>query len=197
MVGKKAGSSRDTLVECGLTLMLQGSYERAGLQDILARAKLPKGSFYHHFRSKEDFGLAVIERYAEQGRERFRRHLLDSRVAPLRRVARLFEEMEKGLVAEGCKGGCLIGNMAQEQADVSEVFRSRMERLIAEQRELLAECFAEAQARKELDARLDPQAMAGFCLNSWQGALVQMKVSRSAEPLKQFRAIVFGQLLKA
>jgi len=175
--------------------MSKGSYERAGVQEVLARAKLPKGSFYHHFPSKEDFGLAVIERYAEQARERLRRHLLDRRFPPLRRVARLFEEMGKDLVAHGCQGGCLMGNMAQEQADVSEAFRSRLERLFEEQRDLLADCFAEAQERHELDADVDARALAAFCLSAWQGALMQMKVSRNAEPLKQFQAIVFGRLL--
>lgn len=193
--GKGQRSSRDALIESGLELLLQGSYERAGVQDVLARAKLPKGSFYHHFPSKEDFGLAVIERYAEQVREPFRRHMLDRRAPPLRRVARLFEELEKGLVANGCQGGCLMGNMAQEQADVSEAFRSRLERLFGEQRDLLADCFAEAQERHELDSGIDARDLAAFCLGAWQGALIQMKVSRSPEPLKRFRTIVFGRLL--
>ena len=195
MSAKRRGSSRDALLEAGLALMSKGSYERAGLQEVLEHASLPRGSFYHHFPSKEDFGLAVIERYAEQVREVFRRHLFDRRVAPLRRMARLFDELEKAALEQGCRGGCLMGNLAQEQSDVSEAFRTRLERLFSEQRELLAECLAEAAARGELVEPADPRALAGFCLGAWQGALLQMKVSRSPEPLKLFREMVLGRLL--
>jgi len=176
--------------------MRAGSYERAGVQDVLVRAKVPKGSFYHFFPSKEDFGLAVIEHYAAQVREAFRRHLFARRVPPLRRAARLFGELEQAAVAQRCRGGCLMGNMAQEQADVSEAFRSRLDLLFAEQRSLLSDCLAEAQERGELDSSLDPQATATFCLGAWQGALLQMKVTRNAEPLRRFRAMVFGRLLR-
>jgi len=197
MARKQERSSRDALIEAGLEVMLSGSYERAGLQEILARAKVPKGSFYHHFSSKEGFGLAVVGAYAEKVQAIFRRHLSDAQRAPIERMSRLFKELEKRLVAEGCQGGCLMGSIAQEQADVSEAFRSHLQTLFAEQQELLANCLAEARDRGELDRAADPQALAAFCVSAWQGALLQMKLSRSPEPLKRFRTIVFGRLLAA
>ncbi len=66
-LGTKATSTstRDHLVEVGLELMRKHGYGATGLQEILQAAGVPKGSFYHHFDSKEEFTAAVVERYAE------------------------------------------------------------------------------------------------------------------------------------
>jgi AcrR family transcriptional regulator len=43
--------------------MRRHGYGATGLQEILHAAGVPKGSFYHHFHSKEEFTVALIERY--------------------------------------------------------------------------------------------------------------------------------------
>ena len=55
--------TKQRLIEEGTALFLERGYHDTGIQDLLAAAGVPKGSFYHHFRSKETFGLAVIATY--------------------------------------------------------------------------------------------------------------------------------------
>jgi len=43
--------------------MIQKGYTAVGLSELLATAGVPKGSFYHYFRSKEEFGQALLEEY--------------------------------------------------------------------------------------------------------------------------------------
>ena len=64
-------STRDHLIDVGLELMHQHGYNATGLADILKIADVPKGSFYHHFGSKEDFAAAALERYVARAAERF------------------------------------------------------------------------------------------------------------------------------
>ena len=45
--------------------MLERGYADTGVQDLLDATKVPKGSFYHHFKNKEDFALQVIDRYMD------------------------------------------------------------------------------------------------------------------------------------
>jgi TetR/AcrR family transcriptional repressor of nem operon len=68
-----AKSTRDHLIDVGLGLMHQNGYNATGLTDILKAADVPKGSFYHHFGSKEDFAAAALERYGMRERESMRR----------------------------------------------------------------------------------------------------------------------------
>ncbi len=64
-------STRDHLLDVGVELMHRNGYKATGLTEILQAAGVPKGSFYHHFGSKEDFAAAALEKYF-----RGTRHLL-------------------------------------------------------------------------------------------------------------------------
>lgn len=63
---QKFRQCRDSLLAVGQELFINSSFNSVGLNDILRRAGIPKGSFYHYFDSKEDFGLQVVELYAQQ-----------------------------------------------------------------------------------------------------------------------------------
>ena len=62
-----ARDTKQNLVDAGSQLFLERGYNETGLNDILAAAGVPKGSFYHHFRSKEDFALEVVDQYGHGG----------------------------------------------------------------------------------------------------------------------------------
>ena len=80
-----AKSTREHLIDVGLGLMHQNGYNATGLTDILKAADVPKGSFYHHFGSKEDFAAAALERYGMREREHAAAVLNDTRTPPLKR----------------------------------------------------------------------------------------------------------------
>src|SRR6202171_5941101 len=88
-------STRDHLIDTGLKLMHQHGYNATGLTDILKAADVPKGSFYHHFGSKEDFAAAALERYGMREREHAAAVLNDTTTPPLKRLQRYFSDLEK------------------------------------------------------------------------------------------------------
>lgn len=56
-------ATRSRLLEHGTRLILEQGYNHTGLQAVLQAAGAPKGSFYHYFPSKEQFGLAILDDY--------------------------------------------------------------------------------------------------------------------------------------
>src|SRR5258707_12513763 len=88
-------STRDHLVDVGLELMHQNGYNATGLSDILKAANVPKGSFYHHFSSKEDFAAAALERYGMREREHTAAVLDDVKTPRLKRLRRYFTDIVK------------------------------------------------------------------------------------------------------
>ena len=56
-------STKQRLIEAGLRMLLEHGYNNLGVQAVLAETDTPKGSFYHHFKDKEDFALQVIDAY--------------------------------------------------------------------------------------------------------------------------------------
>jgi len=55
-----------------------------------------------------------------------------------------------------------------------------------------AACIAEAQAAGEIDSAFAAEDLADFLLASWEGAILRMKVARTAEPLERFKRIAFA-----
>lgn len=191
-------STRDHLLDVGNELFLAHGFGSTGLAEILRTAGVPKGSFYHHFASKEDFALRVIERYAEGGLAMLDRHLGgegDDGPPHLERLRGFYEGMIRQLTEGECRGGCLMGTLGHELANVNEPIRERIDELFDAWVQRFAACLGRARDAGELPADTDPDALASFLFLAWEGALQQMKIRRSPEPLQTFVDTTFGQLL--
>ena len=188
--------TKATLVDAGLHLMLEKGYHHTGIQDVLQAAGVPKGSFYYYFPSKEAFGREVIAQFAAAYVARLEQCLGDTTHSPLTRLRRHLDETLARFERRGCRGGCLIGNLSQELADQSEPFGAQLEAVLNDWRERYARVFREAQAVGELRADLDPQQLAEFYLNSFEGAVLRAKVSKSPAPLRLFLAMMFDGVLQ-
>lgn len=196
----KASPSKDTtrvtLIQEGTRIIREKGYNNTGLQEVLQASGVPKGSFYHFFHSKEDFGLAIIGHDAEEHNIQLERYLGDESVSPMQRLRHYFEDKCESLESLRCREGCLLGNLGQELADQNEAFRVRIEQFFADWRVRLAQCLKQAQSAGELPSHLDADKLALFWLNSWEGALLQMKISKNPTPLRVFMDFMFGPLLQ-
>jgi len=90
-------TTREKIIACGTQAIIGKSYNAVGLNEILATAGVPKGSFYHFFRSKEDFGVAVVEYFAAKAAEHLRTVLRNPSRSPLARLRFWFESARDGL----------------------------------------------------------------------------------------------------
>jgi TetR/AcrR family transcriptional repressor of nem operon len=188
-------STRDHLVEVGLELMRKHGYGATGLQEILHAAGVPKGSFYHHFSSKEEFTAAVVERYVELTGQHIREILGNTRQAPLKRLRRYFEDLIKMAGQSSPIPGCLAGNLSLEVSAASPLLQGHLSSGFTRWQSDVASVLREAIERGDLpkSTRLEP--LAGFVLNSWEGALLRSQADRSDAPLKDFLYFVFEDLL--
>jgi len=60
-----ADNTKSRLIEIGAEIIHLKGFNHTGIKEILEAAQVPKGSFYHYFESKEDFGLQVIDYFVE------------------------------------------------------------------------------------------------------------------------------------
>jgi TetR/AcrR family transcriptional repressor of nem operon len=80
-------------------------------------------------------------------------------------------------------------------AEQSETFRVRLGEIFLSWSERFADCLREAQVAGEVPADIDARELAEFWLNSWQGALLRAKTTRSSAPLRTFLNLMFGFVL--
>jgi TetR/AcrR family transcriptional repressor of nem operon len=185
-------SVRENIVEAALVEFHQRGFTACSVEDITKAAGVPKGSFYNHFKSKEVLGAEVVDRYttgsgwrAEYGPD----------VTPLEQLRARFSAMKDTQVEYGFSRGCLIGNMGSELADHSAVIRAQVDTSLEGWSDSIADSIRDAQACGELADGRDADRLSRFVLNAWEGALLRAKVVKSAEPLDDFFAVVFEDLL--
>ena len=187
--------TKGRLLAHGTALLQEFGYSDTGLQDIVQASGIPKGSFYHHFRNKEDFGLQAVEQYAERSGAQLDAHLSDPSVAPVERIRGFFDEMFADWTRNDCRKGCLLGTLGQELADVSPAFRHLIRDSLNQWSDRIAACLAEAQDRGEIPVDIDCRATAERIVDGFQGAALRMKLERSPEPLKGFCDLFFDTIL--
>jgi TetR/AcrR family transcriptional repressor of nem operon len=164
------------------------------VQDITDAAGLPKGSFYNYFESKEAFAIEVIDRFGkEQGA--LGGVLSDESISPVERLRRYFASIATTLAAQNYERGCLVGNFSTELADQSRPIRDRLASTFAAWSRPIATCIRDGQKAGEISRDMDPSALADFLLNSFEGAMLRMKVEKDSSPLDQFMTLIFSRVL--
>jgi len=189
-------STRDHLIDTGLKLMHQHGYNATGLTEILKAADVPKGSFYHHFGSKEDFAAAALERYTTREAKHAATVLNDAKAPPLKRLKRYFTDLVRFYGQKGEIPGCMMGRFSLEIAAANPQLRKQISGSFAHWQHAIATVIQQAVAQKELPADTDSESLAGFLLNSWEGALLRSQAEENDSPLEVFMHLVFDRLLK-
>jgi TetR/AcrR family transcriptional repressor of nem operon len=187
--------SKDDIVQAGLELILSKGFTATGVEAILKQANVPKGSFYNFFSSKEEFSLAIIDRYVVERGEELRPIFKDESLPPLERVKKSFEILIAKFEVNDCSKGCLMGNLGQEMSDQFEKVRQRLEHSLQGWTKLLSKLLLQAQKEKSIPEDLDPEMLAENLIASFQGALLRAKVKKSSEPLKNFIYLYFDRFL--
>jgi TetR/AcrR family transcriptional repressor of nem operon len=178
---------RGAILESGAELMLRKGYHGTGIQQIVDAAGVPKGSFYNYFRSKEDFALAAMEHTSRDHISRFEAALQKGSPSPRKRIIEAYRAMAKAYdEARSYTTGCFVGNLCQELADTNAAVAEKAEFLFRIYTAALARCIRSAQAAGEVAAEADPDRLAEAIFNSWEGAILRMKSSRSIGPLNAF-----------
>jgi len=187
--------TKQKILEAGAAIMHRKGYHHTGIQEVLAAAGVPKGSFYFYFKNKEAFGLAVVDYFSEMFASHLAPVLEDTSVKPLMRLERVFDHFIRYFAEMEFALGCPIGNLAQEMGDLSPVFQEKLRDAMDGLTRVFAGLLQEARHNGELGEHIDISETAGFIVSSWQGALIRMKVVQSAEPLKIHKRIILQQLI--
>jgi len=191
----KRTHNKDDIVQIGLDLVLSRGFNATGVEAILKQANVPKGSFYNFFSSKEEFALAIIDKFVADRVEVFSPIFSDQSLPPLERVKKSFEILIETFEGAECSKGCLIGNLSQEMADQFENVRQRLDKSLQEWTKGVSGLLLQAQKEHAIPADMNTDMLAENLISSFQGALLCSKVKKSPEPLNNFIHLYFDVLL--
>ncbi|EYS87044.1 TetR family transcriptional regulator [Cupriavidus sp. SK-4] len=186
---------RSRLLIDGGRVIHSAGFNGSGVQDIVAAADVPKGSFYSYFDSKEAFAAEVLEAYWDAIEQRHGKVMYDARITPLARIEKLFELLVADHAAQDFRLGCLVGNLSLELSNTSGEVRTALERILARWEGIITACLDEARLRQELPADVDSAQLASIIIEAWEGAVLRSKVERNGDACRRFLQITLKRLL--
>lgn len=159
-------------------LHLKG-YHATSMEELAQYCGMTKANLFHHFGSKEDLALAVLDWKIVEFRAR-RVEPLCAQGDPVAAVGAMFERAGELYGGNGCKAGCFMGNVAVEMSDLNEKFRVRVADFFKEWAGGMAACLARAQKAGLFGPSLEPRAAAESILSLYEGAILMARASRDA-----------------
>jgi len=161
-------------------------YQNTSLDDVLRESGAGKGNFYHHFRSKEDLGYAILDQLVARFLGRTLEPCFSDTDAPrLGQIGCFLDRVLQAQRERNCVGGCAMGNLACELSDVHEGFRARLASVFTGWRERLTLALREAQQRGEVVTGCDAESIGYFLVASLEGAILLSKVSKDIGVMEQ------------
>ncbi|MBB1034918.1 TetR family transcriptional regulator [Dietzia sp. CQ4] len=167
---------RARLLRQGVTILTEKGFSAVGIDEILATAGVPKGSFYHYFDSKEDFGLALLDYYDQHFLRKLDRWFLDEGMSPLDRFRAFIADAREIMERFEFRRSCLVGHLGQEMGVLPESFRHRLIKVLEGWEERTAGCFRAAQQAGEVPVNIDCEKMARFFWIGWEGAVLRARL---------------------
>lgn len=175
---------RENILTTGQRIMAVKGFSGVGLNEILATAGVPKGSFYHYFGSKDAFGEALLESYFEDYLAELDETLRQPNRTMADRLMNYWQNWQDNQSFFDCQGKCLAVKLGAEVADLSETMRLALKRGTTGIIERLARAIEAGAAEGSLSVKGTPQDNAGSLYHLWLGASVMVKISRTTQPFE-------------
>jgi TetR/AcrR family transcriptional repressor of nem operon len=171
------------ILDTGRTIILGKGFSAVGLNEILATAQVPKGSFYHYFKSKEAFGEALVESYVADYLTHIDALLQPDGAPAAERLMRYWRSWMGSSASQNAECNCLVVKLSGEVSDMSEAMRVALLRGTDRIIERLANCLLEGLADGSLAGDFDAHATALTLYELWLGAALLTKLRRDASAL--------------
>ncbi|MFJ4848335.1 MULTISPECIES: TetR family transcriptional regulator C-terminal domain-containing protein [unclassified Streptomyces] len=185
-------TTKERIAEAGLRLFHERGYNGTSVQDIVAAAGVPKGSFYNHFSSKETLGLDAVERFSGS---LALETLTGAAPSPIARIEANLRHRVALAARNDFARGCLLANLAAEipahSPALSEAVREQLQRW----QEALAGTLREAQEVGEVARAVSAEALADYLVSGFEGAMSRARLVRGRQPLDGFLDVTFATVL--
>jgi TetR/AcrR family transcriptional repressor of nem operon len=192
-----SGNTKQRILDAAEEIMLTKSFHSVGLNEVLAAVKVPKGSFYHYFTSKEQFGVEMISHYVSDHTERLRKFFGAPETTALQRFSRYWASLTRRIAHAECRQCCLVAKLGLEVANFSEPMRAVLAKGLKTWRAIYERAVREGQADGSIRKNLKPRDAAAIIQDIWQGAMQRMQVEKNVAPLRSAARFLSSYLAKS
>lgn len=172
------------ILTIGYQLFAQKGFTNVGLTEILSTAGIPKGSFYYYFKSKEQFGEAVINNYFQQYFQQLSAIFTNDTLNAYQQLMAYWQQWLTTQTNSCVESKCLVVKLSAEVADLSNAMRLALLKGTQQIQKQLTTAINKA-ITENLIVTVDPKLTASMLYNLWLGASLQTKLHQNPHPLEQ------------
>ena len=181
----------ERILEMGMKILWSKGYTATSVNDIVAAAGVPKGSFYAYFDSKDDFIIKALDKYFKEVSGPALAILNDKTHTPKERIVS-FYDFRINMLKEDlqCERGCMACNLASEVAEHNEVIREKVSFIHKKISDNIVKIVREAQKQGQISKDIKAKDMVEFIEDACKGAMISMKETKSAYPIDNVRRML-------
>ncbi|MCB1219880.1 MAG: TetR/AcrR family transcriptional regulator [Planctomycetales bacterium] len=184
-------NNRELILDAAWSQLWQHGYHAMSISDVAKAAKLPKGSIYNYFQSKEELAEEALLRLRHQYENTMRVRVLSGTISPAEIIRRFLDYYEQQYAEVGYGRGDPLMSRLNELADTNPDLASRLAELADVWRSVVAQKIWGYATAHHVQGLVDhAESIAGMIHASLQGVLLNMKVRHSAEPIQEARRIL-------
>lgn len=177
--------SQAMICDAGELLFSRHGYSAVGLKMILDEVGIPKGSFYHYFKSKEAFAVEVAEQYFTQRIERLCNALTKGNTCIRDVILSTYESQIDEMFQHEKVSGCVIGNLFIEANSGLELLQAKLNNIYQRWLAVFTECIEKGQKQGEFREDIDAKQLATMFWAHWEGTVLKFQDSSDKEQVKQ------------
>ena len=170
--------SKAALLDAGLSVFRSKGYAATRVEDICAAAELTKGSFFHHFKSKEELAIAATERWITSTSAAFSSAAYRTLPDPLERLLAYIDLRRALLTGALPEFTCYAGTMIQEVYETHPALRDACEKSISGHAATLEADIGEAMRLYRVDSSISVSSLALYTQAVLQGAFILAKAKQ-------------------
>ena len=193
---KKSELTRSALIEEGIQQLSKHGYHGTGIKQVLDAVKVPKGSFYNYFGSKESYVADIIVEYNHQALVMFDEFVKHSELPALEQLKAIYTYMLNKFSDNSCQKGCLIGSIAAEIGNSFELCQKAMQVSVNDWLLRLDNLVNKGQAEGEIRTDIPSADLAELIWSAWEGSLIKMKMDGDIQSPKKIIFLTLETLLK-
>ncbi len=163
--------------------MLRQGFSATTVDVICAKSKVTKGAFFHHFKSKDDLGKAVLAYHCQLSGGLAARAAYRNEKDPVQRVLK-YADFVVDSVRDPIDDGCLIGVFASEMSRTQKPIREMCAMAFAAWTEDLRSMLDAVAVQKKPAREIDSTGLAGYFIAVFEGGLVLAKAQNDVAPLR-------------
>ena len=192
--------SKTRLLDAALRVIRAKGYAATTVDDICHTAGVTKGSFFHHFKSKEELAVAAAEHFSAMAAELFAAASFHEAKDPLQRVLGYVDLRAEMLTGELPDFTCLLGTLVQETYATHPGIRAACDDGMSSHIADLARDIEAARQRYAATARWSALSLGYFIQAVLQGSFILAKAKESPETarenlahLRRYLGVLFSQ----